>query len=94
MATNSKRLQELGHRLTEAMNASPEVKDAVRRIQLEGFQVAVTMTSARAKRERLEVTIDPPAELPPEPTFRLDGDDVEFLKSMRIDPTRAVRRRR
>jgi hypothetical protein len=42
--------------------------------------------------EGIELTADKGAEV--EPTFRINSNDLSFLKSVGIDPTRRVRRRR
>ena len=89
------RMRELGKNLARAMNASEEVKGAVRRLQLEGFALSLAI-SAGEKDERTTMKLDLQAPKKPqsEAAFRLEGDDVSFLKSMRIDPTRSARRRR
>jgi hypothetical protein len=89
---NRNRMRDLGRRLAQTMSASPEVKEEVRRLQLEGFSLSLTLSSQREEEMNLKLEIQPPGP-PPEPAFRLDGDDVTFLKSMRIDPTRPARRR-
>ena len=88
-----KKMRDLGRRLAQAMNAAPEVKEEVRRLQLEGFTLSLALSSSREERVTLKLELQAPEPLP-EPAFRLDGDDVSFLKSMRIDPTRQARRRR
>lgn len=89
---NRNKMRHLGRRLAQAMNASPEVKEEVQRIQLEGFSLSLVLGSQREERMTLKLEVQPPEPLP-DPAFRLDGDDVTFLKSMRIDPTRPARRR-
>lgn len=90
---NQKKMRDLGRRLALAMSSAPELREEVRRIQLEGFSLSLVLKNTREERMSLKLEMQPP-EPPPEPAFRLDGDDVSFLKSMRIDPTRRARRRR
>lgn len=89
------KMQDLGKALAKAMASSPEVGDALRRIQDEGFSLSMGISHESDRNTITQVQIGtktvPP---PPEPVFKLDGSDVSFLRSMRIDPTRSVRRRR
>jgi hypothetical protein len=90
---NRKKMHDLGRRLALAMKEAPKVREEVRRLQLEGFSLSLALSNTREERMTLKLEMQPP-EAPPDPAFRLDGDDVSFLKSMRIDPTRRARRRR
>lgn len=90
-----RKMQDLGKALAKAMASSPEVGDALRRIQDEGFSLSMGISpeSDRGTVSQIQVGTKAPTP-PPEPAFKLDGSDVSFLRSMRIDPTRSVRRRR
>jgi hypothetical protein len=93
-------LNDFGRAVLQAMHGSTEVHGAVRKICREGYSLHLVLDGKTEDQQaRLELTsplIDetvrpgPPAQA----TFRLNSDDVEFLRSVGIDPTRSVRRRR
>ncbi len=90
-----RKMQDLGKALAKAMASSPEVGDALRRIQDEGFSLSMGISPESDRSTVTQVQVGTKATPPPpEPAFKLDGSDVSFLRSMRIDPTRSVRRRR
>lgn len=95
-------LRELRRALSEAISESSDVSRTLRRIREEGYSLYLLVD---CKRER-EDNDDPlPLATPRtsrisrtattiEPTFQINGNDLSFLRSIGIDPTRRLRRRR
>jgi hypothetical protein len=88
-------LRTLERALYDAIAESEELHRALYELQREGLQV------------RLSIACEPGAGLPSAPpaaprrqsgrevaSFRIDSDDLRFLRSIGIDPTRARRSRR
>lgn len=77
------------------MNDSPEIQESVERIREEGWALYLVVDRKRDDEtpEAFELTAQRRAPAP-EPVFRIDGRDLSFLRSVGIDPTRRVRRRR
>ncbi len=89
-------LNDFGRALIQAIHGSSEVNGAARNISREGYSLYLVL-DGKEDEARLELTSrgEPARHQPPaRPKFRLNSDDVEFLRSVGIDPTRAVRRRR
>ena len=84
-------LQDLGKAVVQAMADSDDVTSTVQRIQNQGFSLYLVLDAKESKDEspRFDLTR---SERPPE--FKLDGEDVAFLKSLGIDPTRTGKKRR
>lgn len=89
-------LKQLGRALVDAAARSNEVTEAVRRIRKEGYSLYLVVDPSRQRPQgpQLELTTRPRREVMGEPAFRLDGDDVAFLRSIGVDPTRPAARRR
>jgi hypothetical protein len=89
-------LRELRRALSEAISDSAEVNRTLRKIREEGYALYLLVD---CKRESLD---DEPLSLTAprfrsgsgEPVFQIDGRDLNFLRSIGIDPTRRLRRRR
>jgi len=88
-------LQDLGRALSDAISDSAEVNRTLQKIQEEGYQLELLLGCRR--------NLDEPQRLPlpyrkptsrGEPTFQIDVRDLSFLRSIGIDPTRRLRRRR
>ena len=64
------------------------------RIRDEGWSVYLVVDRKNEDEtpEGFELTTEPG--LQEEPSFRIDSQDLSFLKSLGIDPTRHIRRRR
>lgn len=64
------------------------------RIREEGWSVYLVVDRKKEDEvpEAFELTTDPRQQ--GKPSFRIDGRDLSFLKSIGIDPTRKARRRR
>lgn len=91
-------LRDLRRALSEAITDSPEVTRTLRRIREEGYALYLLVD---CKRESLdEETFSVAASSgfrsssSGEPAFQIDGRDLSFLRSIGIDPTRRLRRRR
>jgi len=95
-------LRDLRRALSEAISESPDISRTLRRIREEGYTLYLLVD---CKRDASELEID--AELSSlrarrpsqamhgsEPVFQIDGRDLAFLKSIGIDPTRRLRKRR
>ena len=77
------------------MNDSTEIQESVQRIREEGWALYLVVDQKREDEtpEAFELTAQ--RRMPErEPAFRIDSRDLSFLKSVGIDPTRRVRRRR
>jgi len=88
-------LRELRRALSEAISESSEINRTLRKIREEGYSLYLLVD---CKRE-----IDDPEAVPltaprwpssGEPAFQIDARDLNFLKSIGIDPTRRLRRRK
>ena len=83
-------LRDLGRALSEAISDSPEVGRTLRRIRREGYTLYLL---ADCKREGEIATPVASGKSPGEPLFRINSDDLSFLRSIGIDPTRRRRRK-
>jgi len=80
-------LRELERALADAIGDSPEISEGLRRIRDEGYDVQVVF-DCKARTAEPERT---PRRRTPQPVFRIHGDDLAFLRSIGIDPTRRKR---
>ena len=87
-------LPEFQDALAKAIGATPEVRAVVRQIEKRGFSLFILIDRDRDRRG---------ADAKPEtveeisgaaPVFRIDGEDLVFLRSIGIDPTRKAGRRK
>ncbi|HEX6200202.1 MAG TPA: hypothetical protein VF150_08065 [Thermoanaerobaculia bacterium] len=97
-------LRDLGKALSSAIAESSDVNQALRRIHEEGYNLFIFLDrkdrdepadgaetdEAEAGETALARTSRPRGE----PVFLINGGDLSFLRSIGIDPTRRVRRRR
>ena len=88
-----RKLRDLGRAVFEAISESSEVSEALDLIRAEGYALSMQLN---CKQEPTEAPEAPAARALPAamPEFRIDGQDVTFLRSIGIDPTRRMRRRR
>jgi hypothetical protein len=88
-------LRELRRALSEAISESSEVSRTLRKIREEGYSLYLLVD---CKREREADDDSFPLAAPRtsgrEPAFQINGNDLSFLRSIGIDPTRRLRRRR
>ena len=81
-------LRDLERALLDAIAESPEVHRRLWKLQRAGYTLQLSLDCARED----EVAA---AETPgPEPGFRIDAEDLAFLRAIGIDPTRTRRSRR
>jgi len=85
-------LAELGSALAESVTESPRVNRSLHRLREAGYSLYLVV------KENSEAAIElAPVEqgvVDRDPVFMIDGTDLTFLKSIGIDPTRKLRRRR
>jgi hypothetical protein len=88
-------LRDLRRALSEAISESSEVSRTLRKIREEGYSLYLLVD---CKREANDLDTPSLPALPKtaagEPLFQIDSRDLSFLKSIGIDPTRRLRRRR
>jgi len=91
-------LRDLRRALSEAISDSSEVSRTLRRIREEGYTLYLLVD---CKRDRLDretgdelLPVAVPRRNGSEPIFQINGHDLSFLRSIGIDPTRQLRRRR
>ncbi len=92
-------LRDFGRALSEAISDSSEASRKLRQIRDEGYSLYLLLDGSRAEAgadgSGALVTQGGSRQLaagPPE--FRINSTDLSFLRSIGIDPTRRLRRRR
>ena len=90
-----KRLRDLGRAVFEAISESPDFNQALDHIRAEGYSLSMQLN---CRKDGSEVEAGEPSAHLSEPLrtpdFRIDGQDLSFLRSIGIDPTRRIRTRR
>lgn len=89
-------LRDLSRALFEAISDSHDVHRSLRQLRSEGYrlQLLVDCKPTPAAPAPATAAVEPePTRAPPGPAFRIDGEDLSFLRSIGIDPTRRRRRR-
>jgi hypothetical protein len=91
-------LRDLERSLSQAIAESPEIGESLRRIHDEGFELQMVFECKSTPEERSadEAIEEPTTTKPParrsrravQPVFRIHGEDLAFLRSIGIDPTR------
>lgn len=88
-------LRDFGRALSTAISESPEIGRTLRRLRDEGYSLQLVLD---CKRDRGTETVDelaaPVSTQAGEPSFQINAKDLGFLRSVGIDPTRRLRRRR
>jgi len=87
-------LRELRRALSEAISDSTEVTRTLRRIREEGYSLYLLVDCKRDREAGDEPLTLAAGRGPGEPVFQINGTDLSFLRSIGIDPTRRLRRRR
>jgi hypothetical protein len=87
-------LRDLRRALSEAISESSEVSRTLRKIREEGYSLYLLVDCKREASEPEPLPSASPKTATGEPMFQIDGRDLSFLKSIGIDPTRRLRRRR
>ena len=90
--------------MIEAISDSSEINDSLRELQKAGYSLYLVVDCKRGagKRRRSDASrsasaqsaADSPNGRGADPVFRIDGNDLLFLRSIGIDPTRKSRARR
>ena len=76
------------------MAESPEVHDRLESIRREGYTLNLFLDCKRSDEDDSDTDEDSSTRRPlPPPTFRINGRDLAFLRSVGIDPTRRTRSR-
>ena len=84
-------LKDLGKAVFEAISDSDDVSETVSRVRAEGYSLTMQLNCTRDAVGSAGVPVEP-SHL--EPSFKIDGQDLSFLQSIGIDPTRRRPRRR
>ncbi len=87
-------LVDLRGALARALAESSEVNRTVQEIRKEGWALYLVVDQEKRERRRSTALELPPARSTAQPVFRIDGQDLTFLRSIGIDPTRSLKRRR
>ena len=100
-------LRDLRRALSEAISESSEVSLTLRRIREEGYTLYLLVDCKRDRLDRADridradrdigdelLPVAAPRRAGGEPVFQINGHDLSFLRSIGIDPTRQLRRRR
>jgi hypothetical protein len=88
-------LRDLRRALSEAISESSEVSRTLRKIREEGYSLYLLVDCKREANELESPSlVAAPKTTTGEPLFQIDSRDLSFLKSIGIDPTRRLRRRR
>jgi hypothetical protein len=91
-------LRDLQSSLSKALAESSEVSDVLDRIREEGWSLYLVVDRNAEEtdepQEAFELTASCPIPEGADPVFKIDGRDLLFLKSVGIDPTRKLRKRR
>jgi hypothetical protein len=89
-------LRELRRALSEAISESTDVNRTLRKIREEGYSLYLLVDCKREATELEPLTFGTSAArlTSGEPVFQIDVRDLSFLRSIGIDPTRRMRRRR
>ena len=86
-------LRDLGQAVFEAMSDSDDVSDTVNKFRAEGYSLTMQL-NCKKDPERVAAGESVRTRADREPSFRIDGQDLSFLQSIGIDPTRRRPRRR
>lgn len=87
-------LRDLGKALSTAISDSPEVGRSLRKIRNEGYSLHLLLDCKRDPKGFETESVPAARTLPGEPVFQINARDLSFLRSIGIDPTRRLRRRR
>ncbi|MBZ0113600.1 MAG: hypothetical protein K8J08_14140 [Thermoanaerobaculia bacterium] len=84
-----RRLSELREALFEAISSSEAVHEVWTALQEEGYSLYLLLESSELRTAEVR-SADPEriGEAAREPVFQINGEDLSFLRSVGIDPTR------
>ena len=86
-------LRDLERALYDALADSPEVHRSLWRLQRAGFTLRLTIDCGDGAADA-QAPPPAPASAEREARFTIDGEDLRFLRSIGIDPTRSRRARK
>lgn len=87
-------VDELRGAVSQALVDSVDVDQALRNIRQEGWSLYLVVDRKRGDEELEAYEIATDAPVQGEAVFRIDASDLDFLRSIGIDPTRRTRQRR
>lgn len=88
-------LREFSRALAGAISDSPALERSLERIRSGGYSLQLTVNSSRLASTSGSAGVAAPGpDGSSEPSFRIDAQDLSFLRSIGIDPTRRLRRRK
>lgn len=87
-------LRDFGRALSEAISDSSEASRKLREIRDEGYSLYLLLDGNREDEGGEAPAAAGRALTAGDPTFRINGKDLSFLRSIGIDPTRRLKRRR
>jgi len=89
-------LRDFGRALSEAISDSSEASRKLRQLKDEGYSLYLLLDGGGGENGRGgQPAAAPQKQLAAgQPEFRINGKDLSFLRSIGIDPTRRLRRRR
>ncbi len=80
--------------LSRALAQSAEAHQAVREIHREGWSLYLVVDPSEDSESAAALELTRQRKSPQPPVFKIDGSDLSFLRSIGIDPTRKLKRRR
>lgn len=86
--------RDLGQAVFEAISESESVSETVSRFRAEGYSLTMQLNCKKDAAEDREPDTQRTSAKESDPVFRIDGQDLSFLQSIGIDPTRRRPRRR
>ena len=88
-------LSDLRHSLSKVFSDSPEVNRVLHRIRDQGWSLYLVIDKSASENgpNAFEIPSQRTA-TEADPAFRINGRDLTLLRSLGIDPTRTLRRRR
>lgn len=89
-----KMMKELGRAVVMAVSTSQDVNALVRQIRQQGLTLSLVLSCEEDDEHRETELQLISQQAQQDPSFRLDGQDVSFLKTLGIDPTRSAPRRK
>jgi hypothetical protein len=89
-------LKDLRRALSDAISESSEVSKTLRKIREEGYSLYLLVDCKRESSDPDSLALQPATRgsATATPSFQINVRDLSFLKSIGIDPTRRLRRRR
>jgi hypothetical protein len=80
--------------LSRALADSSEAGQAVREIKREGWSLYLVVDQQEDEGSGAALELSAKTAEAQAPAFKIDGQDLTFLRSIGIDPTRSLRKRR